>query len=617
SLPPFCTEMLNGNILIIVDPLSFSEERFRPSLEERLESIISGAALMADSSCTRDDRRERIVAECNSVRQALQDLLSEYMGNAGHKEKSDALNTAIDRMTKKTRDLRRQLRKAVMDHVSDSFLETNVPLLVLIEAAKNGNEKEVKEYAQVFREHANKLIEVANLACSISNNEEGVKLVRMAASQLETLCPQVINAALALAAKPNSKVAQDNMDLFKDQWEKQVRVLTDAVDDITSIDDFLCVSENHILEDVNKCVMALQEKDVDGLDRTAGAIRGRAARVVHVVTSEMDNYEPGVYTEKVLEATKLLTDTVMPRFTEQVEAAVEALSANPSQPVDENEFIDASRLVYDGVRDIRKAVLMIRRIVSRFMNGVLYMSFLWNWQAIMAQLPQEQKAKIAEQVASFQEEKSKLDAEVSKWDDSGNDIIVLAKQMCMIMMEMTDFTRGKGPLKNASDVISAAKKIAEAGSRMDKLGRAIADQCPDSACKQDLLAYLQRIALYCHQLNICSKVKAEVQNLGGELVVSGVDSAMSLIQAAKNLMNSVVSTVKASYVASTKYQKSQGMQNLNMPAISWKMKAPEKKPLVKREKQDDGQTNKVKRSSQKKHINPVQALSEFKAMDSI
>ncbi|XP_061580950.1 catenin alpha-1 [Cololabis saira] len=617
---------------IIVDPLAFSEERFRPSLEERLESIISGAALMADSSCTRDDRRERIVAECNSVRQALQDLLSEYMGNAGRKDKSDALNTAIDRMTKKTRDLRRQLRKAVMDHVSDSFLETNVPLLVLIEAAKNGNEKEVKEYAQVFREHANKLIEVANLACSISNNEEGVKLVRMAASQLETLCPQVINAALALAAKPNSKVAQDNMDLFKDQWEKQVRVLTDAVDDITSIDDFLSVSENHILEDVNKCVIALQEKDVDGLDRTAGAIRGRAARVVHVVTSEMDNYEPGIYTEKVLEATKLLTDTVMPRFTEQVESAVEALSSNPAQPVDENEFIDASRLVYDGIRDIRKAVLMIRtpeelddsdfdpeddvRSRTSVQTEDDQLIAGQSARAIMAQLPQEQKAKIAEQVASFQEEKSKLDAEVSKWDDSGNDIIVLAKQMCMIMMEMTDFTRGKGPLKNTSDVISAAKKIAEAGSRMDKLGRTIADSCPDSTCKQDLLAYLQRIALYCHQLNICSKVKAEVQNLGGELVVSGLDSAMSLIQAAKNLMNAVVSTVKASYVASTKYQKNKGMEALNMPAVSWKMKAPEKKPLVKREKQDDGQAR-VKRSSHKKHVSPVQALSEFKAMDSI
>lgn len=39
-----------------------------------------------------------------------------------------------------------------------------------------------------------------------------------------------------------------------------------------------------------------------------------------------------------------------------------------------------------------------------------------------------------------------------------------------------NFPRGKGPLKNSSDVINAAKKIAEAGSRMDKLARAVADQ---------------------------------------------------------------------------------------------------------------------------------------------
>ncbi|XP_023588162.1 catenin alpha-2 isoform X5 [Trichechus manatus latirostris] len=587
---------------IILDPMTFSEARFRPSLEERLESIISGAALMADSSCTRDDRRERIVAECNAVRQALQDLLSEYMNNTGRKEKGDPLNIAIDKMTKKTRDLRRQLRKAVMDHISDSFLETNVPLLVLIEAAKSGNEKEVKEYAQVFREHANKLVEV-------------------------------INAALTLAARPQSKVAQDNMDVFKDQWEKQVRVLTEAVDDITSVDDFLSVSENHILEDVNKCVIALQEGDVDTLDRTAGAIRGRAARVIHIINAEMENYEAGVYTEKVLEATKLLSETVMPRFAEQVEVAIEALSANVPQPFEENEFIDASRLVYDGVRDIRKAVLMIRtpeeleddsdfeqedydvRSRTSVQTEDDQLIAGQSARAIMAQLPQEEKAKIAEQVEIFHQEKSKLDAEVAKWDDSGNDIIVLAKQMCMIMMEMTDFTRGKGPLKNTSDVINAAKKIAEAGSRMDKLARAVADQCPDSACKQDLLAYLQRIALYCHQLNICSKVKAEVQNLGGELIVSGLDSATSLIQAAKNLMNAVVLTVKASYVASTKYQKVYGTAAVNSPVVSWKMKAPEKKPLVKREKPEEFQTR-VRRGSQKKHISPVQALSEFKAMDS-
>lgn len=224
----------------MLDPLTYNELRTRPALEERLESIISGAALMADSSCTRDERRERIVAECNAVRQALQDLLAEYKASAGRKE--DSLDKAVEQMGRKTRDLRRQLRKAVVDHVSDSFLETQVPLLVLVEAARAGNERQVEEYARVFAEHAHKLVEVASLACSMSSHEDGVKMVRCAAAHIEGLCPQVVNAARILAARPRSKVAQENMDAFRDAWETQVRLLTEAVDDITTIDDFLAVS---------------------------------------------------------------------------------------------------------------------------------------------------------------------------------------------------------------------------------------------------------------------------------------------------------------------------------------------------------------------------------------
>lgn len=60
-------------------PREFNEPVIRPQLEGRLEDIISGAALLADSLSTREDRRERIVQECNSVRQALQELLDEYI----------------------------------------------------------------------------------------------------------------------------------------------------------------------------------------------------------------------------------------------------------------------------------------------------------------------------------------------------------------------------------------------------------------------------------------------------------------------------------------------------------------------------------------------------------
>ena len=51
-------------------------------------------------------------------------------------------------------------------------------------------------------------------------------------------------------------------------------------------------------------------------------------------------------------------------------------------------------------------------------------------------------------------------------------------------------------------------------------------QCPDSSSKNDLMAYIQRIALYSHQLTITARVKADVQMISGELVVSGVSISL-------------------------------------------------------------------------------------------
>nr|XP_026486408.1 catenin alpha-like [Vanessa tameamea] len=326
---------------------------------------------------------------------------------------------------------------------------------------------------------------------------------------------------------------------------------------------------------------------------------------------------------------------VMSKFAVRVDAAVSALGDGAGAGLDENDFIDASRLVYDAVREIRRAVLMNRdeeeldpedvdldeqytletRSKSSAHTGehgvdeYPDISGITNAREAMRKMTEEDKRKILQQVELFRREKMTFDNEVAKWDDAGNDIIMLAKHMCMIMLEMTDFTRGRGPLKTTMDVINAAKKISEAGTKLDKLTREIAEQCPESSTKQDLLAYLQRIALYCHQIQITSKVKADVQNISGELIVSGLDSATSLIQAAKNLMNAVVLTVKASYVASTKYTR-QG--TIASPIVVWRMKAPEKKPLIRPEKPEEVRA-KVRRGSQKKQPSPIHALAEFQS----
>ena len=119
----------------------------------------------------------------------------------------------------------------------------------------------------------------------------------------------------------------------------------------------------------------------------------------------------------------------------------------------------------------------------------------------------------------------------------------------MILMQMTNFTRGTGPLKNTSDVIEAAKNIARLGNNLEALASQISEvsffsfsrhfsnydviliqACSEDWARNELSAHINKIKFYCHQLNMCAKVKAEVQNIAHELVVSGLDSVTSLIQ---------------------------------------------------------------------------------------
>ncbi|KHJ84658.1 hypothetical protein OESDEN_15626 [Oesophagostomum dentatum] len=399
----------------------------------------------------------------------------------------------------------------------------------------------------------------------MSSDVEGVRIIRYTANQLKKLAPQVVNAAHLLCVRGDSKVAQENMDLFRDIWQDKVRLLTMAIDSIMTLDDFLAVSEAHIVEDAMAGLQAVHEGDGDMLDRASGAIRGRSLRVCSAVDAEMDALQPSAYTERVKLATRRLRDEMLSQYAVRAEAVVtrlEATGPNSTQEErdrDSDEFINACTLVHDAVKEIRNALLVNRHPedvdsdneyeddgqtnapdnTSRISEGE-------NQQKIMRRLPEEDKKKIQEQIDVFKITQTKFEREVAKWDESGNDIIVLAKHMCMIMTDMTDFTRGHGPLKTTMDVIRAAQEISVDGSKS-----------VDSNTKADLFAYLSRITLYCQQLNICSKVKADVQQIGNDVVVSGLESAMSLIQTARNLLGAVVLTVKAAYIASTKCAQSE------------------------------------------------------------
>ena len=82
------------------------------------------------------------------------------------------------------------------------------------------------------------------------------------------------------------------------------------------------------------------------------------------------------------------------------------------------------------------------------------------------------------------------------------------------------------------------------------------------------------------------------------------------VQAAKNLMNAVVLTVKASYVASTKYRKTSTSSEVSSPLVVWRMKAPEKKPLVRREAPEEVRA-KIRKGAGVSVTSPSKVLSDF------
>merc|ERR1711990_1261448 len=141
-------------------------------------------------------------------------------------------------------------------------------------------------------------------------------------------------------------------------WVRSLSGVTKSVDDVTNIVDFLAVTESHILDDIKKCVLALQDRDSAMLADSALMVQARSNRVCDAVLRDLTNYQEDIYAERVREGVNVLRSTLMPQFEQQVATTVKKIDDGTEiTDVDENEFIDASRLVYDGIRDIRCAVL--------------------------------------------------------------------------------------------------------------------------------------------------------------------------------------------------------------------------------------------------------------------
>lgn len=222
----------------------------------------------------------------------------------------------------------------------DQFtLKPGQPIEQLIEAALTGDETQVSAQVQTFSCYAHRLIEASLIACSLSNDFEGVGLVQTAIAQLRALLPEIIYSARLLCSFPMSPEVYQNMLAYRDAWVRETELLLLSVDDIIDINDFLFVCENHILSDINKCISSMRAEDHVELTNVSANIANRTNRVCDLVTAEMDNYEPCEFTQNVVGIAVMLRTNVLSNFARSVEYATDALKATPIQDPNENDFI--------------------------------------------------------------------------------------------------------------------------------------------------------------------------------------------------------------------------------------------------------------------------------------
>ncbi|OAF69353.1 Alpha N-catenin [Intoshia linei] len=617
------------------------------SMKNGCEGILSLCTALNENINSDADIVDSIHELCGDTRDFLDDffkLHSDIYKNMSIQKDGDVsggirikLENKLSHVMATTENLLHHLKQISVDYVSRYIYDLDIPYTLINQEALKGNETGVKDLAGMLTVHSQRLVNLAKLLCSISCNRnkdiyKTIRKMQKICNVISTYTPQLIYSATVVSLHPDCNATKQNLKFHYQSIINELSQYSLLVGIIFGIDDNLTVTETFVLDDVNKCVYALKTKDVNLFKRCSMNAQIRAKSIGNAVIEDMKSSRNANMTEKVNESVEILLERTIPFFSDKVFYCqklfqkIEEINEN-----EENGFIEASRLLYDGIHDLRCSVLQSQGI--KFSESVESKNYEAIKETEDCQLYQDQNDSNEKPVAStnhyaepmwatatndderqryqveakdFNIEKRKFENEVNKWDDSANDLIRLAKIMCVIFMDMSDFTRGKGPLTTTMCVINAAKDISVTGKQLNSLCQDIAKLCPDTETKKDLISYMQRIDLYCHQLDITSRVKADVQNIDGDVILAGLDSATSLLQSSKNLMNAVIMAVRSSYVASTKYSRLfEGKGSI----ITWNMKPPKKKPLFRRE--SEIQSYKLTTAAPKKRIEVIQALNEF------
>ncbi|XP_021371538.1 vinculin-like isoform X14 [Mizuhopecten yessoensis] len=595
--------------------------------EQATRMVVAEGRRVADS-CPGTQRSEllRLCDETEILTSQLSDLIRKGQGDS---PQAKALAKAL---TEKLHALKYKIQEALVSQVADDFIDISTPLKNMTDAAlaplgTPGREATFADKARQFEDHACKLADTANMVATKGGcrNKKTVEAIFKSSAQVSDLTPQVVTAARIVLAEPNNPAARDHFDLMKKQWTDNMEQLRGLVDEAVDTPAHLKAVEEAILRDTDRVEDGIRTNDPAKMVTNGSNIARRANRVLQVAHTEAENSEDPQFVDQVNRAAENLKSTISP----MVQNA-KVMSMNPKDGNAVNNWRKANQNLISAVGGVREIFreepgndqfpppppdLSQLHITATMRQQEAYPGqfaapappppvppppqdpfgyYGRDGAPPRPPLPTDSTPprppppdtddeddmifpSVPQANQPIMMAAHALHMETKQWSSKDNEIIGAAKRMAILMAKLSQLVRGAGGSKK--DLISTAKKIAEASEEVTRLAKKLAAECTDKKMRTNLLQVCERIPTIGTQLKILSTVKATMLGAqepipapdGSEIACGSEEDQEAtemLVGNAQNLMQAVKETVRAAEAASIKIRVDSGY------TIRWLRKRP-------------------------------------------
>ncbi|XP_026474061.1 vinculin isoform X4 [Ctenocephalides felis] len=510
----------------------------------------------------------QLCEEVESLSHQLGGLCSKGLGD------SPQAQELARKLSQKLHELKERIQSAVVNRVVEDFIDISTPLKQFTEAVNvpegtPGREQNFTEKANNLQAFSNRASKTSRMVAAggSSGNKKIAEALLSAASQVDSLTPQLISAGRIRMNYPDSKAAEEHLNNLRQQYADTIIKVRNLCDQATDPADFIKTSEEQMQKHTFLCEEAIRNKLPQKMVDNTSSIARLANRVLLVAKQESDNSEDPQFISNVNTASDEMLGYVAPMVQDAKQVAL-----NPSDQSAVSRWRDTNKNLLNSVGKVRRAVMVTPDLPPPpDMNKLHVSKCLLENAPPRPPLPRGEAPPSRPPPPETDDEdevfKSAplpnqpimmaahgLHEEVRQWSSKDNEIIAAAKKMAILMAKLSQLVRSdsKGSKR---ELIATAKAIAEASEEVTRLAKQLARECTDKRIRTNLLQVCERIPTIGTQLKILSTVKATM--LGAQGTEEDQEATDMLVGNAQNLMQSVKETVRAAEGASIKIRSDQ------------------------------------------------------------